>query len=106
MSSADEGLLKTTVPRLALESGHLNRTAFPPGQAAFLAAFTFAHRARCAAAIFLRAAADIVRFLGIGTTFPFPPSALTFAHRALWAAAILALPAAEIPRRVPVCFPY
>ena len=57
-------------------------------------------------AIFFRAAADIVRFLGIVTTLPFSLLAFTFAHRALWAAAILALPASDIPRRVPVCFPY
>ena len=53
------------------------------GQAVVFAAFTFAHRARCAAAILLRALADILRFLGIVTTFPFPLLALTFAHRAL-----------------------
>jgi hypothetical protein len=34
-------------------------------QADFFAVFTFAHRARCAAAILLRAVADIARFLGI-----------------------------------------
>ena len=52
----------------------------------FYAAFlTLAHLARCAAAIFLRATIDKVRF---GVVFladagcgPFP----TFAHRALWA---------------------
>ena len=45
---------------------------------AFYCAFNFAHLARCAAAIFLREAADIVRF-GV------PPFALllTFAQRAL-----------------------
>lgn len=56
-------------------------------QALFFAAFTFAHRARCAAAIFLRAAAESVRLPRIGTTFAF---SRTFAQRALWAAAILA----------------
>jgi hypothetical protein len=53
------------------------------GRYAFLAAFTLAHLARCAAAIFLRAAADIVRLFGIVTTFcvcPLP--ARTFAQRA------------------------
>jgi len=77
------------------------------GQADFFAVFTFAHRARCAAAILLRALADIVSFLGIVTTFAFPLLALTFTHRALWAAAILALPAADIlPRRaVPYAAP-
>jgi hypothetical protein len=65
----------------------------------FSAAFTFAHRARCAAAIFLRAAADIVFFLGIATTFCFRPAfARTLAHRALCAAAILARAAAERDR--------
>jgi hypothetical protein len=54
------------------------------GQAA---RFTFAHLARCAAAILRRADADIVRlsrFGAIETTF----CALTLAQRALWAAAI------------------
>ena len=76
------------------------------GQADFFAAFTFAHRARCAAAILLRALADIIRFLGIVTTFAFPLLALTFAHRALCAADILALPAADILPRRAVPFPY
>ena len=76
------------------------------GQADFFAAFIFAHRARCAAAILLRALADIVRFLGIVTTFAFPLLVLAFAHRALCAAAILALPAADILPRRAVPFPY
>jgi hypothetical protein len=46
------------------------------------AAFAFAHRARCAAAIFFRAATDIVRLLGIATTFVLLPFDLAFAHRA------------------------
>lgn len=75
-------------------------------QADFFADFTFAQRARCAAAILLRALADIVRFLGIVTTFAFSPFVFTFAQRALWAAAILALPAADIPPRGAVPFPY
>jgi hypothetical protein len=75
-------------------------------QADFFAAFTFAHRARCAAAILLRALADIVRFLGIVMTFASPPFAFTLAQRALWAAAILALPAADIRPRGAVPFPY
>jgi hypothetical protein len=66
------------------------------GQAVFFAAFTFAQRARCAAAILLRPLAEIVRFFGIATTFAFPLPAFTFAHRALCAAAIRAFPAAEI----------
>jgi hypothetical protein len=45
----------------------------------FLVAFTVAHRARCAAAIRLRAAGDIVRFLGMVL---FPLLLFTFAHRA------------------------
>jgi hypothetical protein len=75
-------------------------------QAVFFAALTFAHRTRCAAAILLRALADIVRFLGIVTGFAVSPLAFTFAHRALWAAAILALPAADIPPRGAAPFPY
>jgi hypothetical protein len=69
----------------------------PPDQAAFLPRLTFAHLARCAAAILRRADADIVRLLGfgeIGTTF----FAFNFAQRALWAAAIFFRPEAEIVR--------
>lgn len=52
-------------------------------------AFSFAHPARCAAAIFLRAAAESVRFPRIGTTFDCPlASSWNFAQRAVWAAAI------------------
>src|ERR1035438_4500829 len=83
----------------------LHRAAsFPCGlpYAALFWALTLAHLARCAAAIFFRATADIVRLLGIATTFCFPP--LTFAHRALWAAAIRALPAADNLRRL-ACTP-
>ncbi|MGC2475859.1 MAG: hypothetical protein WA485_16070 [Candidatus Sulfotelmatobacter sp.] len=75
-------------------------------QAVFFAAFTFAQRARCAAAILLRALADIVRFFGIETTVAFPFSALTFAHLAFCAAAILALPASDIRPLRAVTFPY
>jgi hypothetical protein len=67
----------------------------------FFAAFTFAHRAFCAAAMRLRAAADIFR-RGLTPLFPktlpTPFSARTLAHRARVAAAILALPAADIWR--------
>jgi hypothetical protein len=77
-----------------------------PVQADFFAAFTFAHRARRAASILLRALADILRFLGIGTTLAFSSFAFTFAQRALWAAAILAFPAADILPRGAVRFPY
>lgn len=69
--------------------------------AVFFPAFTRAHLALCAAAIFLRAAADSVRLPRIGTTFAV---ARTLAHRALWAAAILARPAADI-FLLPVPFP-
>src|SRR5262249_25288857 len=69
-------------------------------QAAFFAALTFAHLARCAAAILFRAAGDSVRFfevVGLLCAFPF-----TLAHRALCAAAIRSLAAAESVL-VPVC---
>ena len=56
-------------------------------QAVFFPAFTLVHRAFCAAAFFLRAAAESVRFPRIGTTFA---AFRTFAHRARWAAAIRA----------------
>jgi hypothetical protein len=49
--------------------------------AVFFAAFTFAQRARCAAAIFLRAAADIVRLRGIVAALLLSFLALTFAQR-------------------------
>jgi hypothetical protein len=48
-----------------------------PHQAAFFAPLTLAHLARCAAAIFRRAEADMVRLLGNSAT------PLTFAQRAL-----------------------
>src|ERR1700756_979230 len=87
------------------ESGRVLKVELPV-QADFFAAFTFAHRARCAAAILLRALADIVRFLGMATTFSFSPLAFTFAQRALCAAAIRALPAADILPRRAVPFRY
>jgi hypothetical protein len=80
--------------------------SFAPGQAVFFAAFTLAQRARCAAEIFLRAAADKVRFLGIVTKFFLPFFDFNLDQRALWAAAILARPGADILRRVFVGFPY
>jgi|HubBroStandDraft_6_1064221.scaffolds.fasta_scaffold69446_4 hypothetical protein len=51
----------------------------------FFEALTLAHRARCAAAIFLRAEADIVRlFFGAATAafFVCPFFPFSFAHRA------------------------
>ena len=69
---------------------------------AFAAALTFAQRARAAAAIFLRAAALIVRFFGpafevaVSGIFPFSPR--TLAHRARAASAMRRLPSALILR--------
>jgi len=69
----------------------------------FFAALNFAHRARCAAAIFLRADADMVRFTGAEPIVfaaptagcdPFP----ALAHLALCARAIFRREAAEIIR--------
>ena len=98
---------KTEIPRLISESRHpTHGLIFLIDQAFFFAAFTFAHRARCAAAILFRAAVDSVRFFGIVMTLGLPLVALTLAHRALWAAAILALPDADILPRVLFCFPY
>src|ERR1700686_3946747 len=74
----------------------------PTRYAVFFAAFTFAQRALCAAAIFLRAAAESVRLPRIGTTFAL---SRTFAQRALWAAAILARADAD-SFLVPIPFPY
>jgi hypothetical protein len=76
----------------------------------YFAALSFAHRAFCAAAIFLRDDADIVRLAG-AELLVFPAdiacdSFRTFAHRALCASAILRREAAEIMRvrwRVVVC---
>src|ERR1700757_2109516 len=65
-------------------------------------AFTFAHRALCAAAIFLRAAAESVRLPRTGAAFAVPRN---FAHRALWAAAIRARAAGD-NLRVPIPFAY
>ena len=62
----------------------------------------FAQRARCAAAILFRAAADSVRFRGFDLVAFGCASPRTFAHRALCAAAIRALAAAE-SRPLPVC---
>ena len=64
------------------------------------APFSLRHLARCEAAIFRRAAADMVRLLSLptlamGMTFCWP---LTLAHRARAAAAIRARPAAEMRR--------
>jgi len=71
------------MPRLVLSLGMVKYGLLSfSGYAVFFAAFAFAHRARCAAAIFLRAAADIVRFLGIVTTLTWSPFAFTFAQRA------------------------
>jgi hypothetical protein len=59
-------------------------------------AFTLAHRARCAAAIFRRPAAEILRlgFAALG----WPLAAARFAHRAFCARLILLRPAAERTR--------
>ncbi len=66
-----------------------------PAQAAFFCpALTLAQRARCAAAIFFRAAWLIVR-TGVDAFAP-----ITFAHRALWAAAIFLRADAETVRLV------
>ena len=68
----------------------------------FCCAFTFAHLARCAAAIFLRADADMLRFTGAGPVVF--ASAIgcdfsrAFAHLAFCARAILRRDAAEIIR--------
>jgi hypothetical protein len=60
----------------------------------YAAFFAFAQRARCAAAIFLRAEADMVR-LGFASLF-----VALFAHRAFCAKLIRRLPAALIPLRL------
>jgi hypothetical protein len=68
----------------------------------FFAALTFAHRARCAAAIFLRADADMVRLAGAELgVFPADTDCdcfRTLAHRAFCASAIFRREAAEIIR--------
>jgi hypothetical protein len=73
-------------------------------QPAFFAALTFAHRARCAAAILRRADADIVRLIG-DPLFVFPPAGFdpcrTFAHLAFCARAIRFRAAADKMRPGP-----
>ncbi len=69
--------------------------------AAFFPAFSFAHRARWNAAIFLREAADMVRFSGAEEAVFVAPSTacppfLAFAHLAFCASAIFRREAAEI----------
>jgi hypothetical protein len=69
----------------------------------FSAVFTFAHRARCAAAIFLRADADMVRFTGAGPVVLVAPSAgcdplPALAHLALCACAIFRREASDTMR--------
>ena len=71
---------------------HFSLRVHRPYAAFFACPFTFGHLARCAAAIFLRADADMVR-LGFCACF-------CFAQRARCAAAILLRPAAEIVRFV------
>jgi hypothetical protein len=67
----------------------------------FFPAFTLARRARCAAAIFLRAAADMVRLAGaeadVFAAAGFDP-AFTFAHLAFCARAFFRREAADIIR--------
>jgi hypothetical protein len=63
----------------------------------FLPAFAFAHLARCAAAIFLRDAADTVR---LGVAVPGWPLDFLFAHRAFCARLIRLRAAADMADRV------
>lgn len=73
--------------------------------AVFFPAFTRAHLALCAAAIFLRAEAESVRLLRMGTTLACAPAfSRTFAQRARWAAPSRARADAE-SLLVPVPFP-
>ena len=67
------------ITRNARQSRHSQQA--PSTYAAFFCALTFAHLARCAAAIFLRPAADMVR---LGFILPVCFGAL-FAHRAFCA---------------------
>jgi hypothetical protein len=69
----------------------------------FWAALTFAHRARCAAAIFLRAAADMMRFTWVEPVVLAAPAVgfdpfRAFAHLAFCARAIFRREAADIIR--------
>ena len=67
------------------------RATAPVAHSHFLALFTLAQRLRCAAAILLRPAADIVR----------RGFAFCFAHRAFCAKLILLRAAADMPCRLP-----
>jgi hypothetical protein len=79
-----------------LQTDPLQADLFLAGFVGAFSFFTCAHLARWAAAIFFRAAGDIVRLRGSDW------SDLCFAHRARCATAILSRPAAEIVRVVRV----
>jgi len=85
-----------------LDTGELVLTIVPHAFRASLLVSPFHLLARCAAAIFRRADADIVRLPGLGpfairSTF----NARTFAQRSFWAAAIFLRADAESVLRVP-----
>ena len=92
----------TTSFEPSLDTGELVLTIVPHAFRASLLVSPFHLLARCAAAIFRRADADIVRLPGLGpfairTTF----CARTFAQRSFWAAAIFLRADAESVLRVP-----
>jgi hypothetical protein len=75
--------------------------------AAFFCCLSFAQRARCAAAIFLRAAADMVR-LPVSTMLSWPLeefAARSFAQRAFCAKETFRRAAADKVRRCPLSVP-
>lgn len=78
---------------------HLNQLAF---------ALSFAHRARCAAAIRFRPAAEVVRvlvaFVFATDTLVGPLLRFALAHRRRWASTIFARPATESLRRTVLVF--
>lgn len=87
--------IRTTSGRNVRIKGQFDRGTYLLPPRTYLLALTLAHRARWAAAIFLRLAAEIVR-LG------FPLDLRCFAHRAFCAKLILLRAAADIGRREPL----
>jgi hypothetical protein len=115
LNSSPNWLLKlhsqNTISHRCYQEGRLPRTRQrnPPHTrsglfllyaAFFFPALTFAHRARCAAAIFLRADADMVRLAGAEpvTAFAGCDPFRAFAHRARCASAIFLREAADTIR--------
>jgi hypothetical protein len=84
---ADDSTTHWPKNRRAIQPERMDALTAQKVRPVFFPAFTFAHLALCAAAIFLSAAAESVRFRRIRTTLA---DSRNFAHRARWAGAIRA----------------